>query len=81
MELKHLLRNARANEELIIPLSQCERFDIIEELRKTRGWYEDVCVESKTDTWYLFANYLNDFTISIHTGKDDLFDDVIINGR
>jgi hypothetical protein len=66
----------------IATISHKDRLAIIEKLNSfERGWAEDCKVESTNNTWYLFANYLNGFTISISTGEDSIFDDVIVNGR
>lgn len=83
MTFTELINNAtKTNREYIATIPHEDRLAIIDKLKSfKRGWTEDCKVESTNNTWYLFANYLNGFTISISTGEDSIFDDVIVNGR
>jgi hypothetical protein len=46
-----------------------------------RGWQEDMHTQSSNNVWYLFVNYLNGYTISINTGEEAFFDEVVVNGK
>ena len=83
MTFTELINNAtKTNREYIATMSQTDRLAVIDKLKSfKRGWTEDCKIESTNNTWYLFRNYLNGYTISICTGEDSIFDDVIVNGQ
>jgi hypothetical protein len=81
MKLKDIFIKAKANVELIVTATHQDRLKMVEDLKSMRGWHIELSTTYKEGEWYLFHNYLNDFTISINTGKDSIYDDIIVNGR
>ena len=63
--------------ETSIQKPHAERMAMLEQLI-CYGWTEILKVESSKSTYYLFESLDKSMTVGLNTGKDDLFNDVII---
>lgn len=83
MKLKDIIIPAtKTSDEYVVKVSHKDRINIINELKAMkRGWQEDMHTQSSNNVWYLFVNYLNGYTISINTGEETFFDEVVVNGK
>lgn len=78
MELKELLQLTSLNKAVRTFATQNNRINLVEELQKLENWKVIQQRNASYGSYYLFRDKSNNF-ISIYTGKDKMFDTIIIN--
>ena len=78
-ELMAIIKKDKKGDELVVVAESSTRNDIIFNLLTEEDWNvaDSISNSSKTNRWYLFQN--KNITVSINSGEDDFYEDVVIN--
>lgn len=78
-EMMAIIKKDKKGEELVVVAQASTRNDIIFNLLTEEDWKvgDSWANSSKTNRWYLFEN--KNITVSINSGEDDIYEDVVIN--
>ena len=78
-ELMAIIKKDKKGDELVVVAESSTRNDIIFNLLTEEEWNvsDSISNYSNTNRWYLFAN--KNITVSINSGDDDIYEDVVIN--
>lgn len=78
-EMMAIIKKDKKGDELVVVAKSSTRNDIIFNLLTEEDWNvaDSISNSSKTNRWYLFQN--KNITVSINSGEDDFYEDVVIN--
>lgn len=78
-EMMAIIKKDKKGDELVVVAKSSTRNDIIFNLLTEEEWNvsDSISNSSKTNRWYLFQN--KNITVSINSGDDDIYEDVVIN--
>lgn len=78
-ELMAIIKKDKKGDELVVVAESSTRNDIIFNLLTEEEWNvsDSISNSSNTNRWYLFEN--KNVTVSINSGDDDIYEDVVIN--
>ena len=78
-EMMAIIKKDKKGDELVVVAQSSTRNDIIFNLLTEEDWNvsDSISNSSKTNRWYLFQN--KNITVSINSGDDDIYEDVVIN--
>lgn len=78
-EMMAIIKKDKKGDELVVVAKSSTRNDIIFNLLTEEEWNvsDSISNPSKTNRWYLFQN--KNITVSINSGDDDIYEDVVIN--
>lgn len=78
-ELMAIIKKDKKGDELVVVAESSTRNDIIFNLLTEEDWNvsDSFSNSSNTNRWYLFEN--KNITVSINSGDDDIYEDVVIN--
>lgn len=78
-ELMAIIKKDKKGDELVVVAESSTRNDIIFNLLTEEEWNvsDSISNSSNTNRWYLFEN--KNITVSINSGDDDIYEDVVIN--
>ena len=78
-EMMAIIKKDKKGDELVVVAQSSTRNDIIFNLLTEEEWNvsDSISNSSKTNRWYLFQN--KNITVSINSGDDDIYEDVVIN--
>lgn len=78
-ELMAIIKKDKKGDELVVVAESSTRNDIIFNLLTEEEWNvsDSFSNSSNTNRWYLFEN--KNITVSINSGDDDIYEDVVIN--
>ena len=78
-ELMAIIKKDKKGDELVVVAESSTRNDIIFNLLTEEDWNvsDSISNSSNTNRWYLFEN--KNITVSINSGDDDIYEDVVIN--